>query len=82
MLVLNLLDQVIAINGLFPGPLINTTTNDFVHVNVFNNMDEPLLFTWYANKQFWIDHMLVYKSRFNKLGENGVGDAGMGYSKG
>ncbi|KAA0034689.1 monocopper oxidase-like protein SKU5 [Cucumis melo var. makuwa] len=42
---------VIAINGLFPGPLINTTTNDFVHVNVFNNLDEPLLFTWNGIQQ-------------------------------
>lgn len=39
--------QVITINGMFPGPLINATTNDVVHVNVFNNMDEPLLITWY-----------------------------------
>lgn len=35
------------INGMFPGPLINATTNDFIHVNVHNNLDEPLLFTWY-----------------------------------
>lgn len=32
---------------MFPGPLINATTNDVVSVNVFNNLDEPLLFTWY-----------------------------------
>ncbi|KAL0303523.1 UNVERIFIED_CONTAM: Monocopper oxidase-like protein SKU5 [Sesamum radiatum] len=42
---------VITINGMFPGPLINTTTNDVVHVNVFNNMDEPLLFTWNGIQQ-------------------------------
>ncbi|KAJ0102171.1 hypothetical protein Patl1_06007 [Pistacia atlantica] len=36
---------VITINGMFPGPLINATTNDLVQVNVFNDMDEPLLFT-------------------------------------
>ncbi|GMY09313.1 monocopper oxidase-like protein SKU5 [Fagus crenata] len=43
---------VITINGKFPGPLINTTTNDFVHVNVFNNMDhESLLFTWNGIQQ-------------------------------
>ncbi|KAM1019687.1 hypothetical protein ACFX2J_040883 [Malus domestica] len=42
---------VIAINGLFPGPLINATTNDFVHVNIFNDMDEPLLFTWNGIQQ-------------------------------
>ncbi|KAK4480377.1 hypothetical protein RD792_013449 [Penstemon davidsonii] len=43
--------QVIKINGNFPGPLINATTNDFVHVNVFNNLDEPLLFTWNGIQQ-------------------------------
>ncbi|KAI5578426.1 hypothetical protein BDE02_08G028000 [Populus trichocarpa] len=42
---------VITINGMFPGPLINATTNDFVHVNVFNNMDEPLLITWNGIQQ-------------------------------
>ncbi|GFS30120.1 SKU5 similar 9 [Actinidia rufa] len=42
---------VITINGMFPGPLINATTNDFVHVNVFNNLDEPLLITWNGIQQ-------------------------------
>ncbi|KAK2987302.1 hypothetical protein RJ640_029584 [Escallonia rubra] len=42
---------VITINGMFPGPLINSTTNDFVHVNVFNNLDEPLLITWNGIQQ-------------------------------
>ncbi|KAE8682048.1 hypothetical protein F3Y22_tig00111276pilonHSYRG00105 [Hibiscus syriacus] len=37
---------VITINGMFPGPLINATANDVVHVNVFNKIDEPLLFSW------------------------------------
>ncbi|CAJ1976617.1 unnamed protein product [Sphenostylis stenocarpa] len=37
---------VITINGMFPGPLINATTNDYIHVNVFNGLDDPLLFTW------------------------------------
>lgn len=51
------LPQVITINGMFPGHLINATTNDFVHVNVFNNMDEPLLFTWYIYyKNLQISH--------------------------
>ncbi|XP_042755707.1 L-ascorbate oxidase homolog [Lactuca sativa] len=45
-----LIDQpVITINGMFPGPLINATTNDIIHVNVFNNMDEPLLITCFRN---------------------------------
>ncbi|KAF6167701.1 hypothetical protein GIB67_017196 [Kingdonia uniflora] len=42
---------VITINGKFPGPLINATTNDFVHVNVFNNLDESLLMTWNGIQQ-------------------------------
>lgn len=41
------LDKVITINGIFPGPRINVTTNDNVHINVYNNMDEPMLMTWY-----------------------------------
>ena len=40
--------QVITINGMFPGPLINATTNDIIHLKVFNDLDEPLLFTWYS----------------------------------
>ncbi|CAI0410867.1 unnamed protein product [Linum tenue] len=42
---------VITINGRFPGPTINATTNDFVHINVFNDLDEPLLFTWNGIQQ-------------------------------
>ncbi|XP_041002551.1 monocopper oxidase-like protein SKU5 [Juglans microcarpa x Juglans regia] len=42
---------VITINGMFPGPLINATTNDNIHVNLFNNMDEPLLITWNGIQQ-------------------------------
>ncbi|CAN8253400.1 unnamed protein product [Cochlearia groenlandica] len=38
--------QVIAVNGRFPGPVINVTTNYNVEVNVFNLLDEPLLLTW------------------------------------
>ncbi|XP_027090319.2 monocopper oxidase-like protein SKU5 [Coffea arabica] len=42
---------VITINGMFPGPLINSTTNDNIHVNVFNDLDEPLLMTWNGIQQ-------------------------------
>ncbi|KAF9602330.1 hypothetical protein IFM89_026503, partial [Coptis chinensis] len=42
---------VITINGMFPGTLINTTTNDNIHVNVFNGLDEPLLMTWNGIQQ-------------------------------
>ncbi|XP_050237835.1 monocopper oxidase-like protein SKS1 [Mercurialis annua] len=38
--------QVIAVNGQFPGPIINSTTNNNVVVNVHNNLDENLLMTW------------------------------------
>lgn len=38
--------QVIAINGKFPGPTINVTTNNNVAVNVRNKLDENLLITW------------------------------------
>lgn len=40
--------QGILINGQFPGPNLNTTTNDNVVINVFNALNEPLLFTWYT----------------------------------
>ncbi|KAK9064069.1 hypothetical protein SSX86_017941 [Deinandra increscens subsp. villosa] len=43
--------MIITINGGHPGPLINATTNDVVNVNVFNNLDEPLLFTWNGIQQ-------------------------------
>ncbi|KAK7278604.1 hypothetical protein RJT34_23636 [Clitoria ternatea] len=42
---------VITINGMFPGPLINATTNDYIHVHVFNGLDDPLLFTWNGIQQ-------------------------------
>ncbi|CAA2976605.1 monocopper oxidase SKU5 [Olea europaea subsp. europaea] len=42
---------VITINDMFPGPLINATTNDNIHVNVYNDMDEPLLMTWNGIQQ-------------------------------
>ncbi|KAL9165303.1 hypothetical protein ABFS82_06G162800 [Erythranthe guttata] len=42
---------VITINDLFPGPLINATTNDNLHINVYNEMDEPLLMTWNGIQQ-------------------------------
>ncbi|KAK4480610.1 hypothetical protein RD792_013688 [Penstemon davidsonii] len=38
--------RVIAINGKFPGPVLNITTNYNVVVNVKNRLDEDLLMTW------------------------------------
>lgn len=41
--------QGILINGQFPGPNINSTTNNNLVINVFNNLDEPFLLHWYNN---------------------------------
>lgn len=38
--------QVILINDQFPGPVINSTSNNNLVINVFNNLDEPFLLTW------------------------------------
>lgn len=53
--------QVIAINGKFPGPTINSTTNNNVVVNVRNKLDEGLLLTWNGIQQrrsSWQDGVL------------------------
>merc|ERR1712137_1461161 len=43
--------QVILINNQFPGPTINSTSNNNVVVNVFNHIDEPFLLTWSGIQQ-------------------------------
>ncbi|KAI3959316.1 hypothetical protein MKW98_018906 [Papaver atlanticum] len=43
--------QVILINGQFPGPDIHAVTNDNLIINVFNNLDEPFLFSWNGVQQ-------------------------------
>ncbi|KAK8486593.1 hypothetical protein V6N11_068287 [Hibiscus sabdariffa] len=43
--------QVIAINNKFPGPTINSTTNNNVIVNVRNKLDESLLIHWSGVQQ-------------------------------
>ncbi|KAL6966185.1 L-ascorbate oxidase [Sarracenia purpurea var. burkii] len=43
--------QGILINGQFPGPKINCTSNNNIVVNVYNNLDEPLLLTWHGIQQ-------------------------------
>ncbi|KAI0529149.1 hypothetical protein KFK09_001696 [Dendrobium nobile] len=53
--------QVISINGQFPGPLVNVTTNWNVEVNVLNSLDEPLLITWdgvQQRKNSWQDGVM------------------------
>ncbi|GJM91185.1 hypothetical protein PR202_ga07534 [Eleusine coracana subsp. coracana] len=53
--------HVIGINGKFPGPVVNVTTNWNVVVNVLNDLDEPLLITWNGiqhRKNCWQDGVL------------------------
>ncbi|XP_057453796.1 monocopper oxidase-like protein SKS1 [Lotus japonicus] len=53
--------RVIAINGDFPGPVINVTTNNHVSVNVHNELDEELLITWpgiQMRRDAWQDGVL------------------------
>ncbi|KAG9443452.1 hypothetical protein H6P81_014792 [Aristolochia fimbriata] len=50
--------QVMLINGQFPGPSINSTSNNNVVINVFNHLDEPFLLTWNGiqqRKNSWMD---------------------------
>ncbi|KAF3446788.1 hypothetical protein FNV43_RR11968 [Rhamnella rubrinervis] len=50
--------QVIVINDEFPGPLLNASTNDIVHVNIHNNLMEPFLMTWngiHVRRNSWQD---------------------------
>jgi L-ascorbate oxidase len=39
----------ILINGQFPGPNINSTTNNNIIINVYNYLDEPFLLSWFVN---------------------------------
>nr|GMD20209.1 monocopper oxidase-like protein SKU5 [Ipomoea batatas] len=50
--------KVIGVNGQFPGPILNVTTNWNVVANVKNDLDEPLLITWNGvqhRKNSWQD---------------------------
>ncbi|XP_020162135.1 L-ascorbate oxidase homolog [Aegilops tauschii subsp. strangulata] len=50
--------KVILINGEFPGPRINCSSNNNIVINVFNQLDQPLLFTWNGiqhRKNSWQD---------------------------
>ncbi|PKA51823.1 L-ascorbate oxidase like [Apostasia shenzhenica] len=52
--------QAILINGQFPGPVINCTSNNNIVVNVFNYLDEPFLLSWNGiqqRKNSWQDGM-------------------------
>jgi L-ascorbate oxidase len=53
--------QGILINGRFPGPNINSTSNNNIVINVFNNLDEPFLLSWNGiqqRKNSWQDGVL------------------------
>ncbi|KAH0458100.1 hypothetical protein IEQ34_013415 [Dendrobium chrysotoxum] len=53
--------QVILINGQFPGPSLDCITNDNIIINVINQLDEPFLLTWNGIKQrknSWQDGVL------------------------
>ncbi|KAL6012547.1 hypothetical protein ACLOJK_003036 [Asimina triloba] len=53
--------QVILINGMFPGPRIDCVTNDNIVLNLINKLDEPFLLTWNGIKQrknSWQDGVL------------------------
>ncbi|KAL4339804.1 hypothetical protein GQ457_08G035150 [Hibiscus cannabinus] len=53
--------RVIAVNGAFPGPVVNTTTNYNVVINVHNQLDEDLLMTWSGiqmRRNSWQDGVL------------------------
>ncbi|KAK1284098.1 hypothetical protein QJS10_CPB21g00972 [Acorus calamus] len=43
--------QGILINGQFPGPQIQSVTNDNLIINVFNSLDEPFLLSWNGIQQ-------------------------------
>ncbi|KAI9178214.1 hypothetical protein LWI28_023951 [Acer negundo] len=43
--------QGILINGQFPGPQIDSVTNDNLIVSVFNSLDEPFLISWNGVQQ-------------------------------
>ncbi|CAL5326285.1 unnamed protein product [Camellia sinensis] len=53
--------QVILINGQFPGPRLDVVTNDNLIINVINKLDAPFLLTWNGIKQrknSWQDGVL------------------------
>ncbi|XP_073121131.1 L-ascorbate oxidase homolog isoform X1 [Henckelia pumila] len=43
--------EVILINGQFPGPRLDTVTNDNIILNLINKLDQPFLLTWNGIKQ-------------------------------
>ncbi|GAB4848939.1 hypothetical protein Ancab_003751 [Ancistrocladus abbreviatus] len=53
--------QVVLINGQFPGPRLDCVTNDNIVLNLINKLDAPFLLTWNGIKQrknSWQDGVL------------------------
>ncbi|XP_049395435.1 monocopper oxidase-like protein SKS1 [Solanum stenotomum] len=65
--------QVVAVNGKFPGPILNVTTNYNVVVDVKNKLDEDLLVTWSGiqmRRTSWQDGVLGTNCPIPKGGWN------------
>ncbi|KAM7264668.1 hypothetical protein ACFE04_002351 [Oxalis oulophora] len=64
--------QVILINGQFPGPQLDVVTNDNIILNLFNNLDEPFLLTWHfanlAGGNFCFGTPVMFAENFAKNG--------------
>lgn len=59
--------QGILINGQFPGPPIDSVTNDNLIINVFNSLDEPFLLSWWvllSLLNIWMGILLLCKLLF------------------
>ncbi|XP_057829282.1 L-ascorbate oxidase homolog [Cryptomeria japonica] len=48
---LGVTQQGILINGQFPGPQIDSVTNDNIIINVYNGLDQPFLLSWNGIQQ-------------------------------
>ncbi|BAB64824.1 putative L-ascorbate oxidase homolog [Oryza sativa (japonica cultivar-group)] len=58
--IMDVAQKVMLINDMFPGPTINCSSNNNIVVNVFNQLDHPLLFNWHGiqqRKNSWMDGM-------------------------
>lgn len=59
--------QGILINGQFPGPQIDSVTNDNLIISVFNSLDEPFLISWLVLLLFFFINLvslLLYTNYF------------------
>ncbi|KAK8268227.1 hypothetical protein V6Z12_D11G052500 [Gossypium hirsutum] len=59
--ILGVPQQVILINGQFPGPKLDVVTNNNIILNLMNKLDQPFLMTWNGIKQrknSWQDGVL------------------------